>query len=110
MPALHRMRIGTMFEPHTWSDDASSHVSVRIPLEGDGPRILPRALGTGQLTELTFSFDSCNGGVIIILTWTMFEQLFRLPSSCVVKYHHNFSVPSLTTLPGNTGLYLVSFA
>jgi hypothetical protein len=45
MPALHRMRIGTMFEPHTWSDDASSHVSVRIPLEGDGPRILPRALG-----------------------------------------------------------------
>jgi hypothetical protein len=97
LPVLRRMRIVIMFEPQTWSHDPSSHVSVSIPLVGDEPRILPGATA-GQLTELAFSFASCGGRVITILNWTKFEQLFQLPSSCVVKYHHNHSAPSLPTL------------
>jgi hypothetical protein len=97
LPALRRIQIDIRFEPETWSDDAGSRcVSVHIPLD-DEPRILSEALA-GQLTNITFSFASCDEHMITILNWTTFEQLFQLPSSCVVTYRRDHSTSFLPTL------------
>jgi hypothetical protein len=70
-----------------------THLTILIPLEGDQPEILPRAL-SGQLKELVFFIATSNCGspcVTTIPNWSTFRQLFLLPASCTVKLEYTRS-------------------
>jgi hypothetical protein len=90
LPALRQLSITIVFDLTFQNAVVGTHLTIPIPLEGDEPEILPRAL-SGQLKELVFLIATSNCGspcVITIPNWSTFRQLFLPPASCTVKLEY----------------------